>query len=64
MKVNIIRDLAEEKHDEGQNRMIAPYAIGNTFTKAGTYILNIGLVTFLEIISTNLLAYTFCYYLE
>ena len=64
MKVKVIKDLAEEKHDESQNRMIAPYAIGNTFTKAGTYILNIGTTTFLETIIMNLLSYTYCYFLE
>ena len=64
LKVNVINDLAHEKHDERNNRMIAPYAIGNTFTKAGIYILCLGAVSFLEVISTNLLCYVYCYFLE
>ena len=64
MKVNLVNDLAAEKHDESNNRMIAPYAIGNTFTKAGTYIFALGVVSFLEVISTNLLCFVYCYNLE
>ena len=64
MKVNVINQLANEKHDERNNRMIAPYAIGNTFTKAGVYILCLGAVSFLEVFSTNLLCFVYCYFLE
>ena len=64
LKVNVINDLANEKHDEKNNRMIAPYAIGNTFTKAGVYILCLGAVSFLEVVQTNLLCFVYCYFLE
>ena len=64
MKVKIINDLASEKHDEENNRKIMPYALGGVFFKAGTYILNLGIVSFLEIISMNLLCYVYCYFLE
>ena len=64
LKINVINDLSNEKHDEKNNRMIAPYAIGNTFTKAGVYIICLGVVSFLEVISTSLICYVYCYYLE
>ena len=41
-----------------------PYAIGNVFTKAGSYIFSLGMVSFLEILSTNLLCFIYCYFLE
>ena len=64
LKVNIVKDMAQEKHEEQNNRMMLPIAIGMTFTKAGKYIFSLGAVSFLEILSTNLLCFIYCYYLE
>ena len=44
--------------------MIAPFSILSTFEKAGKYIIDIGLVAFLETICMNLLVFVYCYYLE
>lgn len=64
LKVNVVKNLEAEKHDEANNRMMLPHAIGNTFTKAGLYIFSLGTVSFLEVISTNLLCFIYCFFLE
>ena len=63
-KMQIVKDISALHHQEEKNRLLFIPAIGRVFPRAGTYMFNLGFVTFCDVVAVSFLAQFYCYQVE